>query len=99
MDKRKNNDYDWDDRYYGTGPTEPPKNRGAMVALLLVLVIFLCGIVSVLGILNIRLFQKLNVEEPKQELAISFTTEATEAMEEVQPEIAETQIPKTASAG
>ena len=29
---------DWDDSIYGTGPTEPPKNRGGAVALMLILV-------------------------------------------------------------
>ena len=26
-DYETENDYTWDDRYYGTGPTEPPKER------------------------------------------------------------------------
>ena len=63
MDKRNDYDndyeYDWDDQYYGTGSTEPPKeNRGPM-ALMLILVIFLFGIITVLGILNIRMFREL----------------------------------------
>ena len=78
MNERNRNYPEWDDNTYYTGPTEPPKNRGALVALLLIFIIFLCGIVTVLGVLNIRLFQKLNREEPSQELAISFTTEETE---------------------
>ena len=75
MNERNRNYPEWDDNTYYTGPTEPPKNRGALIALLLVFIIFLCGIVTILGVLNIRLFQKLNREEPSQELAISFTTE------------------------
>lgn len=85
MNERNRNYPEWDDNTYYTGPTEPPKNRGALVALLLIFIIFLCGIVTVLGVLNIRLFQKLNREEPSQELAISFTTE------EIEPE---TQAPQ-----
>ena len=77
MNERNRNYPEWDDNTYYTGPTEPPKNRGALVALLLIFIIFLCGIVTVLGVLNIRLFQKLNREDPSQELAISFTTEET----------------------
>lgn len=77
MDKRKDMEYDWDDRYYGTGPTEPPKSRGGVVALMLILIIFLCGIVTVLGILNIKMFQELKIQEEENELTISFTTEAT----------------------
>ena len=58
----RNNDA-WDEGIYGTGNTEPPKNRGGVTAILLILIIFLCGIVTVLGILNIRLFKQLNQQE------------------------------------
>ena len=85
MSERNHYYPDWDDSAYYTGPTNPPKNRGALVALMLILIIFLCGIVTVLGILNIRLFQQLNTDHNRQELAISFTTEPTEAVEEVLP--------------
>ena len=81
MDNRNYNDneyeYDWDDQYYGTGPTEPPKERGGAMALMLILVIFLFGIITVLGVLNIRLFQELKLKRQETELSISFTTEAT----------------------
>ena len=70
-------DYTWDDQYYGTGPTQPPKERGGLMALMLILVIFLFGIITVLGILNIRLFQELKLKKQESELSISFTTEAT----------------------
>ena len=87
MNERNHYYPDWDDSEYGTGPTKPPKNRGAMVALMLILIIFLCGIVTVLGILNIRLFRQLKIEDNRQELAISFTTEPTEEIrEETTPE-------------
>ncbi len=82
MDKRNNIQNDWDDQYYGTGPTEPPKSRGGVMALMLILIIFLCGIITVLGILNIRLFQELKVEQESHDLSISFTTESTEPPEE-----------------
>ena len=54
---------------------EPPKNHGGTVALLLILIIFLCGIITVLGILNVRLFQKLNTRR-ESEQSISFATGA-----------------------
>ena len=69
----------WDESVWQTGSTQPPKNRGGLVALLLILVIFLCGIVTLLGILNIRLFQKLQVQQEK-DLSISFTVSETETM-------------------
>ena len=60
------NEYDWDDQYYGTGNTEPPKQRSGAMALMLILVIFLFGIITVLGILNIRLFQELKLKKRKR---------------------------------
>ena len=82
-DYETENDYTWDDRYYGTGPTEPPKERNGFMALMLILIIFLFGIIAVLGILNIRLFQELSLKRQEAELSISFTTEATQPPETV----------------
>jgi len=76
-DYETENDYTWDDRYYGTGNTQPPKEKHGLMALMLILVIFLFGIITVLGILNIRLFQELKLRRQESELSISFTTEAT----------------------
>ena len=75
MEKR--NDYytDWDDSSWQTGSTEPPKSHGGLIAVLLILIIFLCGIVTVLGILNVRMFQQLNRQE-EGDLSISFTEDA-----------------------
>ena len=75
-------EYDWDDQYYGTGNTEPPKQRHGAMALMLILIIFLFGIITVLGVLNIRLFQELKLKKKEAELSISFVTEATVAQEE-----------------
>jgi len=77
MDERNYND-PWDNGVYGTGPTQPPKTNSGAFALLLILVIFLCGIITLLSILNVRLFQQLNKQEEEASLAISFTPE-TEA--------------------
>ena len=96
MDNRNSNDFeyefDWDDQYYGTGPTQPPKERGGLMALMLILVIFLFGIITVLGVLNIRLFQELKLKKQETELSISFTTEAT-----LPPETEIPAIPEEAS--
>ena len=85
-------DYTWDDGYYGTGPTEPPKEHRGTMSLMLILVIFLFGIITVLSILNIRLFQELKLKKQETELSISFTTEATVPME-----TAEIALPEAAS--
>ena len=61
MDERNNFPNDpWDRDSYETGSTKPPKSKGGLVAALLIAVIFLGGITSVLGIMNIHLFRQLN---------------------------------------
>ena len=82
---------DWDDSVYGTGPTQPPKSRGGAVALMLILIIFLCGIIAFLGILNIRLFSQLKLRE-ENELSISHTPETTAAAETAAPTIPEEPV-------
>ena len=60
---------------YRTGPTEPrPKHRG-IITILLVLVILLCGLVSILGIMNIHLFRLL--DEKGGAAPLSFSKEET----------------------
>ena len=81
-------EYDWDDQYYGTGPTEPPKERHGPMAMMLILVIFLFGIITVLGVLNVKLFQELKLKRQETELSIAFTTEVTAPPETYAPEAA-----------
>ena len=59
MKKKRNPAEIWTQDSYETGYTEAPKNRRGLVAVLLVLVILLCGAVSYLGVLNIRLGRQL----------------------------------------
>ncbi len=58
---------------YTTGTTAPSKSHSGIIALLLCLVIFLCGIITVLGITNVRLFQALDSLEDREEVPISFS--------------------------
>jgi len=75
MDYRNNKNVDpWDEGVYGTGNTMPPKNHSGIITLLLILVIFLSGIISVLSFLNIRLFQQLTQQQEQLEQApMSFS--------------------------
>ena len=61
MKKRTEKFYNdpWDRDFYETGSTRPPKDRGGLVAFLLVLVITLGGICSALGILNLHLLRQM----------------------------------------
>lgn len=73
MEQRRYNQQDpWENGVYETGSTKPPKNHRSLIAVLLVVVIFLGGLVSVLGVVNIRLFAQLNALPPRQEDPLSF---------------------------
>ena len=63
----------WDQDTYQTGSTNPPKNHSGLVTVLLIAVIFLAGITSILGIMNIRLFSALNSQ---QEATVSMSLHA-----------------------
>lgn len=76
---RNNNDplYEpWDQGVYRTGSTKPPKNHSGLIAVLLVAVILLCGVISVLGVMNIRLFRQVSNAGNEDSLPIMFSNEA-----------------------
>lgn len=58
---------------YRTGSTRPRKNRSGLVALLLIAIIFLAGIISALGLLNIRLFRQLEKQPEDNSTPLSFS--------------------------
>ena len=65
----------WNQGIYRTGSTRPPKSHGGIIAVLLVLLILLSGIITILGVVNIRLFRQVNKEANKETLPISFSNE------------------------
>ena len=84
----------WDQGSWQTGSTEPPKSRGGIMALMLILIIFLCGIITVLGILNVKLFNQLQMKEEASS-SISFTPEDTTLPTSVPTEVIQEEIPPT----
>lgn len=79
MKKQKNTPEEFwqEEPTYQTGSTNPPKNHGGIVAFLLALVIFLCGISTALGLMNIRLFRELSTtESPQENAAVAFSEAA-----------------------
>ena len=65
-------------RFYQTGSTRPVKSRGGLIAVLLAAVIFLGGIFSILSLLKIRLFDRLDPTPDKQGSFVQFSPDATE---------------------
>ena len=79
MRNNQNQWEDWDRGVYQNGSTQLPKSHGGLVAVLLVTVILLCSLVSILGILNIRLFQSIHSSgEEGNRIALSSTNAHTE---------------------
>ena len=85
MDEYKNHNEPWDPSVYGTGRTRPPKNHGSVVAVLLVVVIFLGGLVSVLGVLNVKLFTQLKNQSEEPEDSLSLVATADDYLLETSP--------------
>ena len=57
-------------RTYRTGSTRPPKKRGCLFAFILIVLIFSIGIMSCLGLINIRLWRNIDVSAPSETLSI-----------------------------
>ena len=68
-----NEDYNFSQDTYQTGSTRPPKSHGGLIAFLLVLVIFLCGVSTALGLMNIRLFHSLKESSTRETSPVIFS--------------------------
>lgn len=56
---------------YRTGQTTPQKSSRGLIAFLLICVIFLCGVVSVLSLMNIQLFRQLQQADTQSPLSFA----------------------------
>ena len=66
----------WEQNFYQTGSTNPPKSHRGIVAVALVAVIFFGGIISAMGLLNIRLFEQ-NTEPEDGAATFCFSEDAS----------------------
>lgn len=80
MDENKQPSYP---EQYQTGRTVPPKNYGGVIAFLLILIIFLCGIVTMLSLMNIHLFRMVKTQQT-QDVSLQLRSYGTEADQEEQ---------------
>ena len=78
-------DSGWDDGVYGTGSTQPPKSHRAVIALLLVAVIFLGGIATGMSVLNVKLFRELHKKEDALTVAYAVQSTQPEATQATDP--------------
>ncbi len=79
-DNRQHHNGPWDDGVYGTGRMKPPKRHGGLIAFLLVLLIFMVGLASAMGVLNVKLFSQLknNPKNPKDAVGLISETQVPE---------------------
>ena len=71
----------WEPGKYETGRTRPPKSHNGLIAILLVVVIFLSGLVSFLGVLNVKLFAELKSKPQEEEEPVSFVSDTEETQD------------------
>lgn len=87
MENRKHtSEYTENTGEYRTGSTQPPKTHGGIIAVLLILVIFLGGIASILGLMNIHLFRQLNDMEVRGVSSVCFSDEDRQTLPAAQQE-------------
>ena len=65
----------WEEGVYRTGATNPPKNHRSLIAILSVVVILLCGVITILGVMNIRLFRQVNTLQNEDSLPFAFSND------------------------
>lgn len=65
---------------YRTGRTHPQKSYGGIIAVLIAALIFLGGIVSVLGMMNVRIFQQMN-KSKEEDTGVQFAYQPTTSLE------------------
>ena len=67
-----------DNHCYRTGETAPRKSHQGLITFLLIVVIVLCGIISILSMLNIRLFRMLEQQNPTSAVFSRTASSVTE---------------------
>ena len=65
-------------RTYRTGSTKPPKKTGCLIAFILMLLIFSVGIISSLGLFNVRLLRRIDISAPNETVSIVVTNPSEE---------------------
>ena len=69
----------WEENFYQTGNTRPPKSRRGLISFLLVIIIILGSVVGFLGMMNIRLFRQLDMLYDQSTAPLRFDGEGNSA--------------------
>ncbi|MBO5837984.1 MAG: trypsin-like peptidase domain-containing protein [Oscillospiraceae bacterium] len=71
------NSYDPYRSVYQTGSTHPRKSKSGLIAVLLAVVILLGGVVTILGLMNVQLFRKLENSPEQKDPYVQFSPDDT----------------------
>ena len=66
---------------YRTGSTRPPKKRGCLFAVVLILLIVTIGIIGCMGLINIGLWRNIDVSDPNETVSIVVSDPEDETIE------------------
>lgn len=69
----------WEESFYRTGDTHPPKSHRGLISLLLVVIIILGSVVGILGMMNIRLFRRLDMLQEQSTAPMRFDGDSIDA--------------------
>ena len=74
-DSHNNQNMDpWERDTYQTGSTTPPKSHGGVIAMILALSICLCGVLTIMALLKVQLFEDTDPTKPTSPLFIQSNT-------------------------
>ena len=63
-------DYVRGEHYFGIGSTTPPKDHTAVVSVVLIILLSICGLLSALSLMDIDPFQQMQLEKPVREVGV-----------------------------
>ena len=83
----------WDSGTYQTGSTTPPKEHRGLIAVLMILVTFLGGLASALGLINIRLLQQLAQADDQADAVSLYQNPADDTLPTTPKDVPTPSIP------
>ena len=72
-------DYARGAHYFGIGSTTPPKDHTAVVSVVLIILLSICGLLSALSLMDIDPFQQMQLEKPVKETGVPVRFSASTA--------------------
>lgn len=84
----------WDSGTYQTGSTTPPKEHRGLIAVLMIIITFLGGLASTLGLLNVRLLLQLAQADAPADTVALYQGSTEDALPKPQQDIPAPSVPE-----